>query len=117
MKFEYNSTVDKQCWRRLNTRAHIFGTVKKTQKYSVDDEAIKKFKKVWTPQVEKKFQEGMYQIFKKLDVDENIAHGSMGSFFFDVEVFAQMFQFIRGASRCEACEAYRIDLPIFWDYW
>lgn len=63
MNFEYNPAIDKQCWKRVNAKTHIFGTTKKTQKYPLNNETIKKLKKTWTPLVEKKFQKGVYQIF------------------------------------------------------
>lgn len=63
MQFEYSNTIDKQCWKRLNVCVDIFGEKKKTDKYPVDSQSIKRFKKLWTPSVDKKFQKGMHKIF------------------------------------------------------
>lgn len=63
MKFEYDIKIDKQCWKSINACKFIFGEKKRTQVYPVNKDIIKKFKKIWSPEVEKEFRKGIYQIF------------------------------------------------------
>ncbi|MDD4901481.1 MAG: hypothetical protein PHS62_05310 [Patescibacteria group bacterium] len=64
MKFIYDKKVDQECQKRLDACNLIFGEKKKTEVYLVDEGTIKKFKKIWTFKIDKKFRQEIYKIFK-----------------------------------------------------
>lgn len=74
MKFIYDKKIDEECHARLATCSNIFGEHKKTEVYPVDENIVEKFKTMWTPEINAKFNKGMYIIFHRSIPDDFVCY-------------------------------------------
>lgn len=63
MKFIYDETIDKKCLHELEALESIFDQEKKTGIFPVNNKILDKFDSIFTSQVEKQFNSGIYKIF------------------------------------------------------
>jgi len=74
MKFIYDKKIDEECHKRLEAFDNIFGEKKRLETYPVTPEIIQKFVDAWTPEVDKSFKKGIFEIFKVQFPDEFICY-------------------------------------------